>query len=188
MLQDGPLIKSPLVDTEKRNPKPVWNSSIHAIISQASQSQNVLLSVGTASKALFLSFCSTLGCHEITPLPAPLPLFISLKDELKGQQNWNCGDPKKRIFFFWIETFFSLQVGVLFSSTGTDSLQRIQEGVSVFRVYKEALGGCQSQHLCALAQSRLNCTCAHSLFQLAQQRNCSPSADNAVITASSCHI
>ena len=64
----------------------------------------------------------------------------------------------------------------------------VQMRVSVFRVYKEALGTCQSQHFCAPAQPRLNCTCTHILFQLAQERNCSPSADNAVITAFSCHI
>ena len=38
--------------------------------------------------------------------------------------------------------------------------------VSVFRVYKEALGTCQSQHFCALAQPRLNCTCTYILFNL----------------------
>lgn len=47
---------------------------------------------------------------------------------------------------------------------------------------------CQSWHLCALAQPGFICTHARSLFPKALQRDGSPIADNAVITASAPHF
>lgn len=152
------------------------------MVSQDSQSQAALVSMDTASDGgPFFSAPH----YSFTQHPL-LPLFISLQDELKGQRNWNCGAIRKR--FFSDGDILTTPSGSSRSQhTGWEFVE-VQMRVSVFRVYKECLGTCQSHHFCALAQPRLNCTCTHILFQLAQERNCSPSADSVVITASSGHI
>lgn len=98
-----------------------------------SQSQNAPGSVDTASEVHPFASASHVG------IPHPLLLlFISLEDELKGQCNWNWGDPKKRILCD--RDILPLPGGDLFPSTGVDSLWMGKKRVSVFRLYEEALG------------------------------------------------
>lgn len=81
-------------------------------------------------RALFFGVCS----HDAPSCRFSLTWGIHWKVKGTGTMK----TPRKGLYM--METFFLLQME-LFPRTGLDSLQRVQKGVLVFQLYKEALRG-----------------------------------------------